>query len=114
MGPLDDLLGFLEDGIVALFHFVRVLLEWSLEQILSVPWRHLGYLPAWKIVVISVIGVLVVMILWRVLREFYEAGEKAAVAFVVLLSVFLRTLPAMLLAGVVAAAGAWVINNVQI
>jgi hypothetical protein len=42
-----------------------------------------------------------------------EAGEKALSAFATLLTVFVKTLPPILLAGFAAAAGAWVVNNVN-
>ncbi len=110
---INRLLEGLEEGIEQLLRFLRTIFQWSLWQIADVPWDHLRYLPVWKIVFLSVVGVLLVLILHRVGREFFEAGEKATAAIIILLSVFIRTIPAVLLAGVVAAVGAWIVNNVN-
>jgi hypothetical protein len=60
-----------------------------------------------------VTGAAVVYFLYRAGRQLLEAGEKALSAFVTLLTVFVRTLPPILLAGAAAAAGAWVVNHVN-
>ena len=46
-------------------------------------------------------------------RELFAAGEKAFSAFLTLLTVFAKTVPPILIAGLAAAAGAWVVNHVQ-
>jgi hypothetical protein len=56
----------------------------------------------------------VVYLLYKAARELLEAGEKLLSAFVTVLSVFVKTLPYILIAGVVAAGGAWIINHVNI
>ncbi len=60
------------------------------------------------------IGAAVVYLLYRAGKELLEAGEKLLSAFVTLLTVFVRTLPYILIAGAVAASGAWVMNHVNI
>jgi hypothetical protein len=54
----------------------------------------------------------VIYFLYRAIRELLEAGEKALSAFATLLAVLIKTLPPAVLAGLAAAAGAWVVNNV--
>ena len=46
-------------------------------------------------------------------RELSRRGEKAFSAFLILLTVFAKTVPPILIAGLAAAAGAWVVNHVQ-
>jgi hypothetical protein len=58
-------------------------------------------------------GAVVVFLVYRAARELLAAGEKALSAFVTLLTVFVRTLPPILLAGAAAAAGAWAVNHVN-
>jgi hypothetical protein len=47
-------------------------------------------------------------------KELLGAGEKLLSAFVAVLTVFVKTLPYILIAGAVAAGGAWIINHVKI
>jgi hypothetical protein len=71
-------------------------------------------MPFWKVILLVVVGCVVVYFLYRAGRELLEAGEKALSAFATLLTVFVKTLPPILIAGVAAAAGAWVINHVNL
>lgn len=109
---IDQLLDFLRQGITAIFRFVETIWRWSVQQILDVPWSSLGDLPLWKQLLLVIIAGAVIYLLYRAARELLDAGEKALSAFATLLTVFVRTLPPMLLAGVVAAIGAWIVNNV--
>ncbi len=111
---VNQLLQFLKQGLAAIFSFIQVVWQWSVTQILAVPWHQLGTLPWWKIVVLAVTGAVVVYLLYQAGRQLLDAGEKALSAFVTLLTVFVRTLPPILLAGGAAAAGAWVINHVNL
>lgn len=110
---LQQLLQFLQQGLAAIFRFIQSIWQWSLTQFTAIPWRELHSLPWWKVIVLVVVGCVVVYFLYRAARELLEAGEKALSAFVTLLTVFVRTLPPILLAGVAAAAGAWIVNNVN-
>ncbi len=114
MQILNQLLQFLKQALSALFNFIQTIWQWSVAQILAVPWHQLGALPWWKVIVLAITGAIVIYFLYRAGRELLEAGEKALSAFVTLLTVFVRTLPPILLAGAAAAAGAWVINHVNI
>jgi hypothetical protein len=110
---INQLLQFLQQGLAAIFRFVQIIWQWSVTQILAVPWAKIGNLPLWKLVLIVVIGCVVLYFLYRAARELLDAGEKALSAFATLLTVFVRTLPPILLAGVAAAVGAWIVNNVN-
>lgn len=109
---VDQLLDFLRQGITAIFRFIETIWRWSVEQILQVPWGALGDLTLWKQLLLVIIAGGVIYLLYRAAMELLEAGEKALAAFATLLTVFVRTLPPILLAGVVAAVGAWIVNNV--
>jgi hypothetical protein len=109
----DQLLQFLQQGIAAIFRFVHLIWGWSVAQIGSltrVPWQDW---PLWKqIFLVLVIGG-VVYALYRVAVELWEAGERILAAFATLLGVLVRTLPSVLIAGIVALAGLWILNNVD-
>ena len=113
MQILNQLLQFLRQAISAIFNFIQTIWQWSVAQILAVPWQRLGALPWWKVVILAATAGVVAYLLYRAGKELLDAGEKALSAFVTLLTVFVRTLPPILLAGGAAAAGAWVINHIN-
>ena len=111
---LNQLLQFLQQGLAAIFRFVQSIWQWSVSQILAVPWDGLNDMPFWKVILLVAIACVVIYFLYRAGRELMEAGEKALSAFATLLTVFVKTLPPILIAGLAAAAGAWVINHVNL
>ncbi len=110
---VNQLLQFLQQGLQAIFRFIQTIWQWSVTQITAIPWNQLSGLPWYKVVVIVIAAAVVVYLLYRAARELLDAGEKALSAFVTLLTVFVRTLPPVLLAGVAAAVGAWFVNHVN-
>ena len=110
---VDQLLQFLRQGLAAIFRFIEIIWRWSIDQILSVPWETLGDLPLWKILLLILTAGAVIYLLYRAIRELLDAGEKALMAFATLLTVLIKTLPPALLAGLAAAGGAWVVNNIN-
>jgi hypothetical protein len=110
----DQLLQFLQQGIAAIFRFVHMIWAWSVGQIsllTRVPWQDW---PLWKqILLVLVIGG-VVYALYKVAVELWEAGERILAAFATLLGVLVRTLPSVLIAGIIALAGLWVLNNIDL
>jgi len=109
----DQLLQFLQQGIAAIFRFVQLIWTWSVAQIttlLRVPWQDW---PLWKqIFLVLVIGG-IAYALYRVIVELWQAGERILAAFATLLGVLVRTLPMVMIAGLVALSGLWVLNNVD-
>ena len=104
---------FLQQGISAIFRFVQMVWAWSITQIRQVahsPWQ--GW-PFWKQVLMVVVLAAVVFALFKVAKEFWEAGERVLAAFATLLGVFVRTLPQVVVAGLIAMGGVWLINNVD-
>ena len=97
----------------AILSYMREAWQWWLAQILSVPWGRVGELPGSKVLLLIASAGIVAYFLFRAARELYSAGEKAFSAFLTLLRVFAKTVPPILLAGLAAAAGAWVVNHVQ-
>ena len=97
-----------------LFSYMRDAFQWWLAQVLAVPWGRVGDLPGPKILLLIATAGVVAYFLFRAALELYTAGEKAFSAFVTLLRVFAKTVPSILFAGLAAAAGAWVVNHVQL
>ena len=98
----DQFLKFLHDGIAAIFHFVEIIWTWSVDQIAklaSVPWQQW---PFWKQLLLVIVLAAVVWALFRVGRELFYAGAAILAAFAELLGVLVRTLPSVMLAGIIA------------
>ena len=110
----NQLLQFLQQGITAIFTFVKMIWTWSVGQIASltqVPWQSW---PLWKQLVLAVVVVAVAFALFKVAKELWEAGEKILAAFAALLGVVVRTLPTVIVAGIIAVGGVWILNNADL
>jgi hypothetical protein len=109
----DQLLRLLQQGIAAIFRFVELIWTWTSDQITratQVPWESW---PLWKQLLLGLVGIAVAVVLFRAAKRLWEAGEKILTAFAALLGVLVTTLPLILLAGVIAMVGLWVINTVH-
>ncbi|MEQ1694550.1 MAG: hypothetical protein ABL901_01800 [Hyphomicrobiaceae bacterium] len=107
----NQLLQFLQQGISAIFSFVKLIWTWSMGQVttlMQVPWQSW---PLWKQVVLAVVAIAVAVALFKVVKELWDAGEKILAAFAALLGVVVRTLPTVIVAGIIAVSGVWVLNN---
>ena len=110
---LDQILKFLHDGIAAIFRFVELIWTWSVDQIsklAAVPWQQW---PFWKQLLLVLVLAAVVWALYRVGRELFFAAVAILAAFAELLGVLVRTLPHVMLAGIIALGGVWVINHLD-
>src|SRR5438445_12762890 len=77
---------------------------------MAVPWQEW---PLWKQFLLVLILVGVVWALYRAGRELLEAGAAILSAFAHLLGVLVRTLPHVMLAGIIALGGAWLVNHLD-
>src|ERR1700749_4626064 len=110
---IDQFLKFLHDGISAIFRFVELIWTWSVDQIgklAGVPWQQW---PLWKEILLILVLAAVVWALYRVGRELFFAAAAILAAFAELLGVLVRTLPHVMLAGVIALGGVWLINHLD-
>ena len=111
---LNQLIQFLQQGIAAIFKFIQLVWTWSIGQITLVansPWQNL---PLWKLVLLVLVLAAVVFALFKVAKELWQAGAHVLAAFAALLGVFVRTLPQVVVAGLIAMGGVWLINNVDL
>jgi hypothetical protein len=53
----------------------------------------------------------VVWAIYKAALELFRAGEQVLAAFATLLGVLVRTLPQVVLAGLIALGGVWILNN---
>ena len=110
---LSQILHFLQQGIAAIFRFVEMVWTWSVDQVTklaAVPWTDW---PILKVILLIVVVVAIVWALYQVAWELWIGAERVLSAFAGLLVVFVRTLPRVLLAGVIAVAGLWLMNHLD-
>ena len=109
----DQILQFLQQGIAAIFRFVQIIWTWSADQIskiVKVPWDSW---PLWKQILLVIVIAAVAYLLFIAARQLWGAGLRVLTAFGSLLFAFIVTLPTILVAGVVALGGLWVMNNIN-
>ena len=110
----DQLVQFVQQGISAIFRFVQLVWTWSITQISQVlqsPWQSW---PLWKQVLLVLVAAGVIYALFKAAKDLWEAGEKLLAAFAMVLGVLIKTLPNVLVAGLIALGGVWLLNNVNL
>ncbi|MBX2805885.1 MAG: hypothetical protein KTR19_07930 [Hyphomicrobiales bacterium] len=111
---VDQLLQLLRQGLAAIFRFIDTVWTWVADQVNAVPWLQFGELLLWQQVLLVITGIAVVYLVYRSIKELLDAAKKLFDAFVTLLSVLVSTLIPAILAGLIAAGGAWIVNNVAL
>jgi hypothetical protein len=110
---LSEILRFLQTGIAAIFRFVELIWDWTVSQVVrltEVPWQQW---PILKVILLLIVVGAVIWALYRVFWELWIGAERVLSAFAGLLVIFVQTLPRVLLAGVIALGGVWVMNHLD-
>jgi hypothetical protein len=110
---LSEILHFLQTGIAAIFRFVELIWDWSVSQVVRLteePWQQW---PILKVLLLLIVAAAVIWALYRVFWELWIGAERVLSAFAGLLVIFVHTLPRVLLAGVIALGGVWVMNHLD-
>ena len=110
----NQLVQFVQQGIAAIFRFVQLIWTWSVGQISKVfeaPWQSW---PLWKQILLALVAGAVIWALYKAAKGLWEAGERTLGAFATLLGVLVKTLPRVLVAGVIALGGVWLVNNLDL
>jgi hypothetical protein len=110
---IDQIVNLLKQGIDAIFRFVELVWQWSFGQMFTIFQSNWQALPLWKIVVLAIVVIAIIYVLYRGFFSLWAAAEQIFRAFVELLMVLVSVLPYVLLAGIIAAAGSYVIQNVN-
>jgi len=110
----DQFLQFLQQGVAAIFRFVHLVWTWSLDQITRMtqaPWHNW---PLWKQVMLVIVIAAVAYVLFLAAKQLWVAAVQVLASFASFLGELVVTLPLILIAGVLALAGLWVINNLNL
>nr|WP_246317555.1 hypothetical protein [Hyphomicrobium methylovorum] len=100
-------------GITTIFRFIELVWRWSFGEIISIFQSDWQSLPIWKIAILAIVVLAIVYVLYRAVFELWRAAEQIFRAFVGLLTVLIAVLPYILIAGLIAAAGGYVIQHVN-
>jgi hypothetical protein len=107
----DQSLQFVERGIAEALRLIALVWTWSSDQIARVmqaPWENW---PLWKQVLLVVVIAAVAYFLLVAAMQLWTAAINVLAAVATLIGTVIVTLPTILVAGVIALAGLWVINN---
>jgi hypothetical protein len=104
---------FVERGITEILRFVDLLWTWSSDQFVSVayvPWENW---PLWKQILFCIVVAAVCYFLCIAAMQLWTAAINVLSAFATFVGTVIVTLPTILIAGAIALAGTWVINNLH-
>jgi hypothetical protein len=109
----DQFLEFLQQGIAAIFRFVQLVWTWSMDQITKVMQASWESWPLWKQLLLVLVIAAVAFALFIAAKQLWVAGAHVLAAFASFLGALVVTLPTILIAGFIALAGLWLINNLN-
>lgn len=107
----DPFLQYLQQGIAEALRFIQLIWTWSSDQIIKVtqtPWEHW---PLWKQILLFIVVAAVAYALLIAAMQLWAAAANVLSAFATFIGTVIVTLPTILIAGIIALAGMWVINN---
>ena len=110
---LDQFLQLLQQAIAAIFRFVGLVWAWSLDQINKMAQVPLENWPLWKQILLALVAAAVGYALFVTAWRLWVASIRAFAAFASFAAALIVALPPILIAGAIALAGLWVINNVS-
>jgi len=111
---IDMIVKFLKTGIDAIFKFIEFVWGWSFGNIVKIFQSDWQSLPIWKMAVLAVVVVAIAYVLYKAIIQLWKAAAQILHAFIALLGVFVTILPHVLIAGVIAAAGSYAIQNINL
>jgi hypothetical protein len=109
----DVFIEFVRHAIGAIFRFVAAVWMWAAEQLgklLSMPWQDW---PLWRVLLLAALIYGLGWYLWKSLSELWDAGKKTLAALGTMMGVLIKTLPQIVLAGLIALAGVWLLSNLD-
>jgi hypothetical protein len=107
----DQWLQFLADGLAWMVGFIQAVWAWTNDQIVRLtqaPWESW---PLWKQILFIIVAGAVIYTLFIAARQLWWATLNVVTAVASFVGTLIVTLPTILLAGAIALAGLWIINN---
>lgn len=110
---IKQIVGFLEQGIETILKFLALIWTWSFGQIITIFQSNWQSLPVWKTIILAITAITIAYFLYSAARQIWGAAEGVFKSFVALLSAFVSALPYIVIAGLIAFAGSYVIQSVN-
>ena len=110
---IKEIVTFLTEGIAITLKFLQMVWTWSFGQIIDIFNSNWQALPVWKIVVLVLTIGIIAYYLYTAARQIWSATEDVFKAFVTLLSAFVSVLPYIVISGLAAFGGGYVIQNIN-
>jgi cytochrome bd-type quinol oxidase subunit 2 len=107
----DESRQYVERGIDEVLRFVQLVWTWSSDQFVNVAHAQWETWPLWKQILFIVVIAAVVYFLFIAARQLWAAAINVLAAFATFVGTVIVTLPTILIAGFIALAGLWIINN---
>jgi hypothetical protein len=104
---------FVRQGVGAIFRFVQAIWMWAVDQVGRLLQQPFQDWHPWKLVVLTVIAFGVGWYLYKAIWELWDAWQKILAALATLIGVLIKTLPQVLIAGLIALAGVWVLSAIN-
>lgn len=111
---LNQAIAFAQQVISWIGKFLEMIWTWSFGQILKMFQLPFGNLPLWKQVVFVIVVAALVYFIWSIFADILEAIKKVMSAALGLLSAIIEKLGDVLMAGVIALVGAWIITEANV
>jgi hypothetical protein len=111
---INQIIQLLQQGVAAIFKFLQLVWVWSFGQIVQVFQSDWQALPVWKIVVLVVVVIGIAYLLYQAAVQLWAAVVSLFKSFIALLTAFVLVLPYVVIAGLIAFAGGWVIQSINI
>lgn len=102
---------YLERGIDEVLRFVQGVWTWASDQFVKVTHAQWDTWPLWKQILFAVVVAAIVYFLFIAAKQLWAAAINVLAAFATLIGTVIVTLPTILIAGFIALAGLWIINN---
>jgi hypothetical protein len=109
----DLFIDFVRLGVAAIFRFVQAVWMWAVGQVgdlLQMPWQEWDPI---KLLVLTIIVSGIAWYLYKAIWEMWDASTKILAALATLMGVLIKTLPQVLIAGLIALAGVALLNNLD-
>lgn len=109
-----QIVDLIKQGIDALVDFLALVWNWSFGEIYTIFQSDWQALPVWKMIVLGVVVVAIAFAIYKAARELWDAGVSLVKALVAMVFAFVTVLPYVVVAGVLAFGGGYVIKNVDL
>ncbi len=109
----DQWLQYLADGLSWIVGSIQAVWTWSGDQIVRMTQAPWGTWPLWKQILLVIVAALVAYALFIAAKQLWGAALNVLSAVAGFVGTLIVTLPTILLAGAIALAGLWLINNIH-